>query len=238
MEFTARKDWMARVGVSPKSPLEAKVRAFKGARLGPSTVGGGPAQYLKYLAGSFDLDPNHDMKLLGVGFGAARIAALRENQVDITVGDAPEADEVALEGFGELFLNCATEVPLFRQFPYTVLVVQPEFAARQPETTRRIAQTIGQANDLIHSNLGDVIDILKGEFPKIDPVAIERAMARDQDAFPRGARMSTQMWENGIKVAAAMKTVKTLLPLRRGRYGPTSFSDRITTRMTGRASHG
>ena len=68
-----------------------------------------------------------------------------------------------------------------------------------------------------------MIDILKGEFPKIDPVAIERAMARDQDAFPRGARMSTQMWENGIKVPPAMKTVKNPPPFEEGALWTNKF---------------
>jgi NitT/TauT family transport system substrate-binding protein len=50
MQFTARKDWMSRVGVSPKSALADKLKAFRGARIGASTIGGGPAQYTRYLA--------------------------------------------------------------------------------------------------------------------------------------------------------------------------------------------
>jgi len=117
MQFTARKDWMSRVGVSPKSTLADKLKAFRGARIGASTIGGGPAQYTRYLARTAGIDPEHDMKILAVGFGAARMAALRTNQVDVTVGDAPEADQVELEGFGELFLNCSHEVPIFKEFP-------------------------------------------------------------------------------------------------------------------------
>src|ERR1700730_4197835 len=145
MQFTARKDWMSRVGVSPNASLEDKVKAFKGARIGASTIGGGPAQYTRYLARIAGIDPERDMKILAVGFGAARMAALRTNQVDLTVGDAPEADQVELEGFGELFLNCAHEVALFREFPYTVALVTPELANQQPELVRRVARTLGQA---------------------------------------------------------------------------------------------
>src|SRR5262249_27526693 len=50
MQMTARNDWMARGGVSPKSPLEGKLKALKGARVGASTIAGGPAQYTRYLA--------------------------------------------------------------------------------------------------------------------------------------------------------------------------------------------
>ena len=70
------------------------------------------------------------MQIVAVGFGAARMAALRTKQVDVTVGSAPESDQVELEGFGALFLDCTNEVPLFREFPYTVAVVTPQFAER------------------------------------------------------------------------------------------------------------
>ena len=143
MQITAHKDWLSRVGVSPKSPLEDKLKAFKGARVGASTIAGGPAQYTRYLARTVGIDPERDMKFLAVGFGAARMAALRTNQVDVTVGSAPDSDQVELEGFGELFLDCTHEVPMFKEFPYTVAVVTPQFADEQPDLVRRIAQTLG-----------------------------------------------------------------------------------------------
>jgi NitT/TauT family transport system substrate-binding protein len=216
MQFTARKDWMSRVGMSPKSALEDRLKAFKGARIGASTIGGGPAQYTRYLAQTVGLDPEHDMKILAVGFGAARMAALRTNQVDITVGDAPEADQVELEGFGELLLNCSQEVPAFREFPYTVVLVTPEFANEQPDLVRRVAQTLGQANDMFATRFGEAVDILKQQFSTVPAKAMERALERDRDSYPRGCRMTATMWENNIKVALATKMISTDLPTREG----------------------
>jgi NitT/TauT family transport system substrate-binding protein len=223
MQFTARKDWMSRVGVSPKSALEDRLKAFKGARIGASTIGGGPAQYTRYLARTVGLDPEHDMRILAVGFGAARMAALRTNQVDVTVGDAPEADQVELEGFGELFLNCSQEVPAFREFPYTVVLVTPEFANEQPDLVRRIAQTLGQANDMFATRFGEAVDILKQQFSTVPAKAMERALERDRDSYPRGCRMTATMWENNIKVALATKMISTDLPTREGELWTNRF---------------
>ena len=68
------------------------------------------------------------------------MAALRTKQVDVTVGSAPESDQVELEGFGSLFLDCTNEVPLFREFPYTVAVVTPQLVNDQPDVVQRIAR--------------------------------------------------------------------------------------------------
>ncbi|HEV2172471.1 MAG TPA: ABC transporter substrate-binding protein, partial [Nitrospira sp.] len=173
MQFTARKDWLERTGIGPRSPLATKVKALTKARIGIPTVGGGPTQYAKYLAKMYGIDPDRDLKLFTVGFGPSRIAALRENQVDITVGDAPEADEVMLGGFGELFINCAKEVPIYQDFPYTVALVTPETAKQKPDVVHRIGTTLAQANDFIHTNFGETVDIMKSQFSKVDPRAIE-----------------------------------------------------------------
>jgi NitT/TauT family transport system substrate-binding protein len=223
MQFTARKDWMSKVGVSPTSSLQDKLKAFKGARIGASTIGGGPAQYTRYLARTVGLDPERDMKILAVGFGAARMAALRTNQVDVTVGDAPEADQVELEGFGELFLNCAHEVPLFREFPYTVVLVTPELANEQPDLVRRVAQTLGQANDMFTTKFGEAVDILKQQFASVPAKAMERALERDRDSYPRGCRMTATMWENNIKVAVDTKMISAPLPTGEGQLWTNKF---------------
>jgi ABC-type nitrate/sulfonate/bicarbonate transport system substrate-binding protein len=216
MQFTARKDWMSRVGASPQNALADKLKAFKGARIGASTIGGGPAQYTRYLARTAGLDPERDMKILAVGFGAARMAALRTNQVDITVGDAPEADQVELEGFGELFLNCSHEVPLFKEFPYTVALVTPQFADEQADLVRRVVHALGQANDMFSTKFGEAVDVLKQQFPSVPAKAMERALERDRESYPRGCRMTTRMWENNIKVALETKMISTALPTQEG----------------------
>jgi NitT/TauT family transport system substrate-binding protein len=223
MQFAARNDWLDKVGLTPKSKLDDKIKALKEARIGSSTIGGGPAQYTRYLATTVGLDPERDLKILAVGFGAPRMAALRTNQVDITVGSAPEADQIEIEGFGKLFIDCANEVELFREFPYTVSIVTPKFAEEQPELVRRIAQTFGEANNMFYTRFGETVDLLKKQFPKIPPLAIERALERARDSYPRDGKMTAKMWENNIKVAVALKMIPSAVPAKEGELWTNKF---------------
>jgi ABC-type nitrate/sulfonate/bicarbonate transport system substrate-binding protein len=222
MQMAARSDWMSKSGLTAASSVDDKIKAMKSARIGVATIGGGPAQYFKYLATLNGMD-DRELKLLPVGFGPARVAALRENQVDVIVGSAPDADEVALQGFGEFYLSFAVDIPAFKNMPYTVVVVTPEFARQRPEAVRGIARSIGQANDFIQSNFNDTLDILKAEFPKIDGRAIERSMQRDRDSYPRGALMTESMWENGINAAKSMRTVKNTPSAGEGEFWTNGF---------------
>jgi NitT/TauT family transport system substrate-binding protein len=223
MQITAHKDWMARVGASRSSPLEARLKALKGARVGASTIAGGPAQYTRYLAKSVGLDPERDMQIVAVGFGAARMAALRTKQVDVTVGSAPEADQVELEGFGALYVDCTNDVPLFREFPYTVAIVTPQLANDQPDVVRKIAHTLGQANDMFHTRVGEAVDILKQFSPNIPGKAIESALERAKHSYPPGGRMTTTMWENNLKVSLDLKMISGPVPTREGEMWTNKF---------------
>jgi NitT/TauT family transport system substrate-binding protein len=223
MQVTGHKDWLSQTGVALKSPLQDKLKALKGARIGASTIGGGPAQYTRYLLRSVGLNPATDASILGVGFGPSRIAALRTKQVDVIVADAPEADQIELEGFGELVIDCGREVPLFREFPYTVALTTQEFAEEQPETLRAIGLSLGQANDLFSSDFGSVVDVLKHQFANVSPLAIERALARDRESYPRSGRMTETMWKNNIELSTTVGMIPSALPAEEGTLWTNKF---------------
>lgn len=215
-QFTARKDWLATRGIAATATATDKIKALKGARVGVATIGGGPAQYVRYLARSNGIDPETEMKLLAVGFGPARIAALRTSQVDVTVGDAPEVDQIEAEGFGELYINCATDLPVFREFPYTIASVTPTYADRNAEATRRIVLAIGEANDLFYTNFGEAVDLMRAQYASVDPKLVEKSLIRDRSTFPRAARMTDAMWHNNLEVALATKMISAPIPDQEG----------------------
>ena len=222
LQLTARREWLEKSGVSPTSTIDDKVRALKGVRIGSSSLGGGPPQYTRFLGSLYGLDPEKDIRITSVGQGPPRIAALREGRVEMVVGGAPEADQISLDGYGELFINFS-EIPIFRQFPFTVVAVKEELADKNPDRVGRVARTIGKANDFIRRDFNEAVAELQAQFPRINPQAIQRSMARDRDAVPPGARMTEAMWSNGYKCAAAMKSIKATPPLAEGGFWTNKF---------------
>jgi NitT/TauT family transport system substrate-binding protein len=223
MQIAARNDWLSKMGLSKSSSLEAKLKALKSARIGASTIGGGPAQYTRYMAKSVGLNPEQDLRILAVGLGAARIAALRTNQVDVIVGSAPDADQVALEGFGELYIDCAHELPIFKEFPYTVATVSTAFAMENPTAISKIMDVFGQANNMFSTNFGQVFDILKPMFPNIPAKALELALERDKDTYPKNCRMTKAMWDNNVQVSLDIKMITKPLDVSEGGFWTNRF---------------
>ncbi len=222
IQLTASREWMDKSGLGPNAGIEDKVRALKGARIGSSSLGGGPPQYTKFLGSLYGLDPEKDIRITMVGQGPTRIAALREGRVDMVVGGAPEADQIALDGYGDLYINFP-EVPLFKDFPFTVVAVKQEVADKDPERVRRIARTIG-AGERPHTQR-----LRPGGRRDAGPVPADQSSSHQArhdarpEAVPAGGRMSETMWANGYKCAAAMKSIKATPPLAEGGFWTNKF---------------
>jgi hypothetical protein len=73
------------------------------------------------------------------------------------------------------------------------------------------------------TNFGQVVDILKKQFASVPAKAMERALERDRDAYPKGCRMTSTMWENNIKVALDTKMITKPLPTQEGQLWTNKF---------------
>lgn len=224
LQMTAHKSWLERTGISVDSPIDDRLKSLKGARIGAATIGGGPAQYLRYALHKVGIDPDRDVQILATGFGATRMAALRTKQVDVTIGDAPEADQVEEEGFGSLFVDMGRDVPEFREFAYTVLSVLPETADKDPELVRRIAHSVKDASDTIRGNVDAAVDILRGVYSdKVDAKILKRAIIRDQSAYTPGCLMTQAMWENNFNAALSVGMISAKPPVAEGQFWTNRF---------------
>ena len=188
--------WMQAKGLTPQSPVEAKVKALKGTRIGVATVGGGPAQYGRYLLQAYGLDPKTDATFLPVGQAATRLAALREDRTDVFIGAPPEAEIAEADGYGTLFINLATEVPLFRDYAFTVIITSKDFVAKNEDAVRRFVRTLATANRSIHTDFADATAALQEAHPSVAPKAVEIAMQRFKTGYPNGAAQTEAMWKN------------------------------------------
>jgi NitT/TauT family transport system substrate-binding protein len=209
MSMAAHKDWMLSKGLTPQSPIKERVLALRGARIGVATVGGGPAQYGRYLLRSHGLDPEKDAVFLPVGQAGTRIAALREKQVDVFIGGAPDAEITEAEGYGALYISLAKDVPVFQDFVDIVVTTTNDFAEKNPEAVRRVARTIGRANNLLQSDPKAATSALKQAFPKVDPAVMDKAVANVRLAFRRDALMNESMWKNTVEVLHASGMLKS-----------------------------
>ena len=76
---------------------------------------------------------------------------------------------------------------------------------------------------MFHTRFGEAVDILKQMSPNIPGKAIESALERAKDSYPRGGRMTAKMWENNVKVAVDLKMISKTLPTTEGEMWTNKF---------------
>ena len=185
IQLTARREWLEKSGISPTSTIDDKVRALKGrayrllvARRRAAAIH--PISRQPLWPRSREGHP-----ITSVGQGPPRIAALREGRVDMVVGGAPEADQVSLDGYGELFINFS-EIPIFQAVPVHGCGGEGG-ARRQGSRARAAGGAHHRQGERLHppqlrrGGRGAAGAVSAGSIRRPS----ERAMERDRDAVPR-----------------------------------------------------
>lgn len=212
-ELAARKDWMEKKGVTVKSPLADKLAALKGARIGVGTASGLPNWLVRYLVQSSGINPDTDVEFIVVGQAASRVAALRENRVDLFVGGVPDPEVAEQEGAGVVYLKMGDEVPIFRTFIDDGVTAKRDWLTQNAAVTERVCRALGRACNVLATDLPRSKASLKTSLPQTNPQALDLVL--DQEAkivFGADGRMSEDMWKNTVtvfKTSGAVKDVPT-----------------------------
>jgi ABC-type nitrate/sulfonate/bicarbonate transport system substrate-binding protein len=193
-----------------KMTVAQKIQALKGATIGAATVGGAPAQVVRYLLRQNNLKPDADVHFAAVGAGASRVNALKNGQVDMIVGGIPDTEQPELEGWGLTFISLGHEIEIFKDYPHESVHALDSYIKTNPAVTRALVHAIARGNNLIIESPGESDDLLVKQFPKIDPVVLKTVMSHSRSTFRRNLRMTKSGWDNLQPVAKELTSANLI----------------------------
>jgi NitT/TauT family transport system substrate-binding protein len=205
-------------GQVSKMTVAQKIQALKGATIGAATVGGAPAQVVRYLLRQNNLKPDADVHFAAVGAGASRVNALKNGQVDMIVGGIPDTEQPELEGWGLTFIRLGHEIEIFKDYPHESVHALDSYIKENPAATRALLRAIARGNNLIIDNPGESDDLLVKQFPKISPAVLKTVMSHSRSTFRRNMRMTKSGWDNLQKVFVAVGLLKSDLNTAEGEF--------------------
>ncbi|MBI2861765.1 MAG: ABC transporter substrate-binding protein, partial [Chloroflexi bacterium] len=100
-----RKDVADRLGITEKSPLETRVKALKGLRIGIVSTGGFGNTLIRYTLRMANLNPERDVEITAVGDAGAHVAALRQGTIDVMLRAPPANSIPVAEGWAVTLVN-------------------------------------------------------------------------------------------------------------------------------------
>lgn len=115
-----KKSVLERLGVNEASPVERKIAAMKGLRLGTTGPGAAPDALFRWLAVSGGMNPNTDMRLVTIqGGGPGMLAGLQQDVIDGFCLSSPTSDlAVQTRDCAYLFNMALNPPPYFQNYLY------------------------------------------------------------------------------------------------------------------------
>jgi NitT/TauT family transport system substrate-binding protein len=170
LELTVSDKFLAPRGVTPDSPLEERIQALRGARIGVAGLGGAQQRVSQWLAKRGGLDPDSDLQIINVGAPTALRAGMENGNIDAFLLTAPSGEQAEAAGFGQVLIELGSEIPELRGYYHLVLVTTKGFAANNQENLVKFAKALNAANDAIVNDAGTTTQaLLVGSYTKVPP---------------------------------------------------------------------
>lgn len=195
LEFTVSRKFLAKAGVSATDPLDKRLKALKGARIGVSALGGAQDKAVRWLAKRAGLDAAKDVQILNGGPPSALQAGMQNDRFDAFALTAPNGEMTEREGYGKVLIRPGTEIPELKGFSHLVLVTRKEFAEKNPQLVKAVASAFSRANDLILDKPGTVTTKLRKSTYKQIPADVLRASLK---TLSPGLQPHGRLTEQGI----------------------------------------
>ena len=167
-----------KAGVQPGDPLEKRMRAMKGLRLGYSSPGSQSETVLKLLLKKEGLDPARDATLAPLRTELNMVSAFRTNQVDGLNWNPPIPEKLVHEKLGMILLSGPRgEMPVYPgNVIFDHLYLHERYMKERPEVVQGLVNAYTRAAKFARENQREVVEIIKRRFAKEDPGVVELAM--------------------------------------------------------------
>jgi ABC-type nitrate/sulfonate/bicarbonate transport system substrate-binding protein len=154
---------LQQTGLSESSPLEAKVKALVGKKIGVVSTTGQTGGLVSFLFHLFGLNASKDTTLVSIGNNVpAALAALKTGRVDALSFFKPVGETVETQGLGHIFISPLNgDVPQMNGQLNSVFYAKASLIRAKPNTIRALVRAIAMALAFIHKYPDQAIKILQ-----------------------------------------------------------------------------
>ncbi len=160
-DLAVRNEALKRIGVSRSDPLERRLVALRGLKMGITSPRSESDLFTRYLLRRGGLDPEKDATIISIGSPANLMAALKTGQIDSLLQTPPIPTVPVIEGTGQILVSFSQgDVPEFRTFPYQAVVLMREYAEKNADIVVRFIRALMRADAILRSNREGTLDAL------------------------------------------------------------------------------
>jgi NitT/TauT family transport system substrate-binding protein len=133
-------------GVAVDAPIEERIQALKGLTIGTNPVGATYYQMLRVYLQQYGLDPDNDVRLVGVQDTTALISGIEQGRFDAIVSASGIVEQaISLDAGQLLFSGARGDFPGSEESVVLVVVARTDTVENQPEVVEAYRAAMGDA---------------------------------------------------------------------------------------------
>ncbi len=215
LNVVMRKDVARARGITPDSPMEAKLLALKGLTVGVTRPGSLSHMVGTYFVRRAGLRPQEDTVLLAIGGGDAMMASLASGKIDAFVFSSPIPEMSVRRGEAIMLINnAAGEYTPLREYAQNYLCVRPEFLQENPEAVRKVVRALTRGNRWVsEAPPAQIAAAVQRFFPAISPEVLETTIGVVRHAVRPDGIITERSIEVAQDVAIESGFLKARIPV-------------------------
>ncbi|MGE0717346.1 MAG: ABC transporter substrate-binding protein [Alphaproteobacteria bacterium] len=168
-QIIIRKEVADRIGITSSSPLEDRMRALKGMKLGVSSAKSSGDGLMRYFLKKVGYNPDRDAEIVPVGGAAAAVAAFATGKVDIMSFTSPVIEQALVRGPGIILIDLVSgEIPEYKGYPFICLIAREEWLDANPKAVGGVIRALAGAEKFMRENKDAARGMLRQYFPKLE----------------------------------------------------------------------
>jgi NitT/TauT family transport system substrate-binding protein len=214
VDVVVSKSFEQQTGLTEASPLEAKVKALVGKKIGVSALGSGTEALLTYLFRQYGMSDSKETTLVIVGgTTTAALASLRSGRVDAVSFFAPTGQVAEAQGIGDIFISpMRGDVPAMNGQLHGVIYAKQSVINAKPKAIAAFIRAIAQAETFIRNNPAQAT-VLLGKYLGIKNQALVKTIfAVMLPVIPQTPQISQQAYNTANQFHVQAGLIAIALP--------------------------
>ena len=188
---------VSQLGVKATAPIDARLKALKGLRIG-SNGGSSSSHWLNlYLLMQRVGMSQDDVKLRPLNDVVAMMASIRNNQIDGGMWSTGGLSGLLMDGAGVRWITLSREdAPELYDVPYSAMWASSQWLDKNPDVARRLAAAFLEAESLMRTEKTKYSRLIKAKyFPEMDQAIWDDTYEQSLPAFIEDGKVTKAGWD-------------------------------------------
>ncbi|KEA03094.1 ABC transporter substrate-binding protein [Rhizobium rhizogenes] len=200
----ARNSGLVLVGKNDTDFDPAKPATIKGKSIGITAPGSSSDFFIRYYLQQHGLTED-DISIIGVGSGAAAVAALQQGKVDLLVNYDPAATIVVERGIGKILIDARSDEGAKAVYggiyPTSVLYANQAYIEAHPEVIQKVTNaTVKALHWMRNHSAAEIVEQLPDDFVSGDKATYIKAVENAKAIFSKDGLFVAQDTETPLAV--------------------------------------